>query len=620
MRTRVFHLLLMVFTFTALTVMAEVVAAAPKPYAISGIKPEIVGNALYMTIIGDSQPTYIVSERYSPFRVILDVANAVLPASGGVVTLPKNNFVAYTVSTVKDEQAEITRFEFKIAESHGYKVVSQGNNIQIAITPSAGEAATNTVGGAPMLTDIQVQQQPGVTTVKLASTAPLADYKTSTLPGGKNKAAAMIIDIPNVSIDKLVREKNVQSITLAKIRVAQRGNGARVIFDATGPVLFEFVVNKLDDGIQAIIKDEKTGTGREAAVASALPEQTGSTPSAIGDATLDKLIESSSSLMQKRQGGGSGAQDAFLSSGYSKERISVDFYKIDIHNVFRLLREVSNLNIIVDESVKGTLTLGLNDVPWDFALDIICNLMDLNQTKRDNTIVIYPKKKDFSWPSRNDDSLSVHTDQNIIEEEALVIQQTESQPEGVVRARELMRNAAKAEKTGDFEQAAAMYEEAVSLNPKNSNAMDRLAALYLVNLRINAKALYYAKESLQVSPQNRKAALYAAIAAANMQQTRDASDYFVQSIGGNPPMKEALLSFAAFAENNQQYDSALVLLDKYSAQYGDALNTMVAKARIFDKQNKTTQALAQYKAILASGFAIHPELRRYAQERLAAGQ
>jgi type IV pilus assembly protein PilQ len=196
----------------------------------------------------------------------------------------------------------------------------------------------------------------------------------------------------------------------------------------------------------------------------------------------------------------------------------------------------------------------------------------------------------------------------------------ESQPEGVVRARELTRKAEKAEKTGDFEQAAAMYEEAVLANPKNANTLERLAVLYLVNLRVNAKALYYAKEALKISPQNRKVALYAAIAAANMQQVREASDYFAESVSGNPPLKEALLSFAAFAENNQRYDAALALLDKYSAQYGDSLDSMVAKVRIFDKQNEKARARAQYQAILASGFAMPPELRRYAEERLAAGQ
>ncbi|HBT96184.1 MAG TPA: hypothetical protein DEB25_00295 [Desulfobulbaceae bacterium] len=338
----------------------------------------------------------------------------------------------------------------------------------------------------------------------------------------------------------------------------------------------------------------------------------------IGDAALDKLVESPRAPLRKNQGGS--GQASFPPSGYGAERISVDFYKIDIHNVFRLFREVSDLNIIVDESVKGTLTLVLNDVPWNFALDIICNLMDLNQAKRDNTIVIYPKKKEFVWPARSGENLSVKTDRNIVTEEVPVIQRTDSQPESVVRARELMRNATKAEKASNFERAAALYEEAASLNPKNAGVLNRLAVLYLVNLRVNAKALYYAKESLKVSPRNRKAALYAAIAAANMHLTREASDYFAQSISGNPPMKEALLSFAAFAENNQRYDSALLLLDKYSAQYGDSLNTMVAKARIFDKQNERKRALAQYRAILASGFALHPALRRYVQARLVAGQ
>ncbi|MDR3088923.1 MAG: hypothetical protein LBU39_03800 [Desulfobulbaceae bacterium] len=627
MRTRAFHLLFIAVCLTAaaltFTGAPHLAVAAPKAYAISDIKAELVGNALYMTLKGDSQPAYIVTERYAPFRAVLDIANAILPSSGGAVALPKNTFVTYTVSTVKEQQTETTRFEFKIDEGHGYKVVTQGNDIQIAITPSAEDTIQNAASGPPTISDIQVQQQRGVTTVKLLSDKLVGEYKTGTLPGDKSNPARMFIDIPNIGIDrKAAREKVMQSSALAKIRIAARGNGARVIFDAVGPTLFESAVSKVDDGIQVVIKDEKQSDEAVEVLPPVAPEQSQSAaPETVGDATLDKLIESSSSLLQKSQSGASvGAQDGFLASGYNKERISVDFYKIDIHNVFRLFREVSHLNIIVDESVKGTLTLALNDVPWDFALDIICNLMELNQEKRDNTIVIYPKKKEFVWPTRSEDNLSVNADHAVIEEEALVIQQTESQPAEVVRAKELMRNATKAEKSGNFEQAAAMYEEAVSLNPKNSNALGRLSALYLVNLRVNAKALYYAKESLRVNPQNRQAALYAAIAAANMQQTQEASDYFVQSISGTPPMKEALLSFAAFAENNQQYDSALVLLDKYSVQYGDTLNTMVAKARIFDKQNKKAQALAQYKAILASGFAIHPQLRQYAQERLAVGK
>ncbi len=61
----------------------------------------------------------------------------------------------------------------------------------------------------------------------------------------------------------------------------------------------------------------------------------------------------------------------FALAGYTEQRISVDFYKIDLHNVFRLIGEISGRNIVVDEKVNGSLTLALNDVPWDFVLDVI---------------------------------------------------------------------------------------------------------------------------------------------------------------------------------------------------------------------------------------------------------
>ena len=65
-----------------------------------------------------------------------------------------------------------------------------------------------------------------------------------------------------------------------------------------------------------------------------------------------------------------------------------------------------------------------------------------------------------------------------------------------------------------------------------------------------------------------------------MQRIPEAKEYFTQSISNSPPMKEALLSFAAFSENNGQNEAALKLLDKYHSYYGETLDTMVAKARI----------------------------------------
>ena len=57
----------------------------------------------------------------------------------------------------------------------------------------------------------------------------------------------------------------------------------------------------------------------------------------------------------------------------SPPRVTFDFYNADLHNVFRLLGEVGQVNIIVGEEVKGKMTISLKEIPWDQALDMILN-------------------------------------------------------------------------------------------------------------------------------------------------------------------------------------------------------------------------------------------------------
>jgi type IV pilus assembly protein PilQ len=56
---------------------------------------------------------------------------------------------------------------------------------------------------------------------------------------------------------------------------------------------------------------------------------------------------------------------------YTGEPISVNFKDVDLQDFFRLIHEISGLNVVLDPSVKGTLTLVLDNVPWDQALDIV---------------------------------------------------------------------------------------------------------------------------------------------------------------------------------------------------------------------------------------------------------
>jgi len=65
---------------------------------------------------------------------------------------------------------------------------------------------------------------------------------------------------------------------------------------------------------------------------------------------------------------------------YTGEKIALDFYKTDIKNVFRILREVSGKNFAIDDDVSGKVTLTLdNPVPWDQVLDLILKMNRLGR-------------------------------------------------------------------------------------------------------------------------------------------------------------------------------------------------------------------------------------------------
>lgn len=56
---------------------------------------------------------------------------------------------------------------------------------------------------------------------------------------------------------------------------------------------------------------------------------------------------------------------------FTGEPISVNLKDVDLKDFFRLIHEISGLNVVLDPDVKGTLTIVLDDVPWDQALDIV---------------------------------------------------------------------------------------------------------------------------------------------------------------------------------------------------------------------------------------------------------
>lgn len=78
---------------------------------------------------------------------------------------------------------------------------------------------------------------------------------------------------------------------------------------------------------------------------------------------------------------------------YTGERMSLRFREYPIREVLQAFSDFANLNIVISDAVSGTITLNLQDVPWDQALDVILQQKNLQMDKRGNVVTIAPKEE-----------------------------------------------------------------------------------------------------------------------------------------------------------------------------------------------------------------------------------
>jgi len=71
---------------------------------------------------------------------------------------------------------------------------------------------------------------------------------------------------------------------------------------------------------------------------------------------------------------------------YTGEPISVNLKDVDLKDFFRLIHEISGLNVVLDPNVKGTLTIVLDEVPWDQALDLVLQNNGLDKQLTGNVL------------------------------------------------------------------------------------------------------------------------------------------------------------------------------------------------------------------------------------------
>ena len=78
---------------------------------------------------------------------------------------------------------------------------------------------------------------------------------------------------------------------------------------------------------------------------------------------------------------------------YAGDRLTLNFQDIETRAVLQLLADTSGLNIVVSDSVQGNVTLRLQNVPWDQALDILLTTKGLDMRRNGNVIIVAPAEE-----------------------------------------------------------------------------------------------------------------------------------------------------------------------------------------------------------------------------------
>jgi len=620
--SRITHISLIVVLLIFLCVPAKVFASDPKgnSYQVLDCKWQQNGDSWVYRIIGNVEPAYTMYELFSPHRLIVDIANGgfaesvrfpIKPDNDGPVTLIKG-------ALHKDSKPPVARIELILVDDRVYSISSKGDEILIQFENSTLPDTDSQIEEQKdlVISDVDITSDGNVTKVHMVADKPIQRYQSLEQGKSDDHPARLMIDLPGVTTKESYVISPQNQLSVSFFRTEVYSDGTRVILDSADNELFRYSIAIQKDGLLINVEPSSDPAPIIAAITGGDVNESDRVASALhrvakresGDEKGSNVTATKSLKSPERE-----KKDDF--GGYTEQKISVDFYKIDLHNVFRLIGEISGKNIVVDEKVGGSLTLALNDVPWDFVLDVVLNLKNLAKEERYNTIVISQRSDEqktagFVWPERQEEKLS-------IKKEAISVTKRMEVPKEKLEARKFVRQAKNSEDSGDYEKAVMEYEKAFLAWPENGDIAKRISYLSLVKLGLNAKAVHYGKIASNLLPQDTEVALQTALSMANMEMVHEAKSYFDFAVSGPRPTRYALASYAVFCEQNGSNDMALSLLEKYERLYGTTLETLVSKARIYDKIGDSEKAGKEYQAVLLSGYNVPGDLEKYIKGRLS---
>src|SRR5690554_7729991 len=77
---------------------------------------------------------------------------------------------------------------------------------------------------------------------------------------------------------------------------------------------------------------------------------------------------------------------------YTGEKLSLNFQNIEVRSVLQLIADFTGLNLVASDTVQGSITLRLQNVPWDQALDLVMKTKGLGKRQMGSVLLVAPSE------------------------------------------------------------------------------------------------------------------------------------------------------------------------------------------------------------------------------------
>jgi len=323
--------------------LLSVQAAVLKTIQFSGLP----GNKVQLELALDTVPGQLKSfSTDNPARIAIDLIG--VSNDSGKTTIPIN--IGKAVSVRALEAGGKTRVVVNLNGAAPYSTRVEGNSVFLTLgqVNNIPSARVQTSALKPMavsgkaVTNIDFrrgEEGEGRVLVKLSHPSSIVDVRQE---GGK-----VIVDIQETSLPaELANRLDVLDFAtpVKTIDVSASGDNTRLAITPIG--LYEFLSYQMDE---LLIVEFKPLTAKQQE-----------------DLAADKFP-------------------------YTGEKLSLNFQSIEVRSVLQLLADFTDMNLVASDSVGGSVTLRLNNVPWDQALDIILKSKGLAKRITGNVMMVGPQ-------------------------------------------------------------------------------------------------------------------------------------------------------------------------------------------------------------------------------------